>query len=400
MICPALPADGFLSSLLRFIECEAQTIGASGYQALAGSGSSFSLILAALLTLFIALHGYRMMLGHVPSAREGVLAFIKIGVVLVLATSWPAYRTLVYDTVFRGPAELSASIGGAAGLPGAQGGMVSRLEATDRALVSLAIVGAGQPRTAEQAAEYMPSPMAGFEAFALGGARILYLIGIIGAFAAVRLVAGLLLAVAPFFVAFLLFDATRGLFEGWLRVLTGSALGAFGVSIVLGVELALLEPWLSSLLTARAANITVPNAPVELLVVTTIFCLALLAVVWASARVAMGLRFPAMIQSAVAAALGTERMLTRVGEQQPRSTNDATPAASHSRAAAIADAVASTQRREAGAAPAQGHAGSRVPVAAAGRSIETPTVVPLGQSNQRRTRSRISASAGRRDSRT
>ena len=33
----------------------------------------------------------------------------------------------------------------------------------------------------------------------------------------VRLIAGLLLALGPFFVAFLLFDGTRGLFEGWVR---------------------------------------------------------------------------------------------------------------------------------------------------------------------------------------
>ncbi len=398
MMCPALPTDGFLGALLRFLDCQAQTIGANGYQVLAGPGSSFSLILAALLTLFIALHGYRMMLGHVPSIREGVLAFIKIGIVLVLATSWPAYRTLVYDTVFHGPAELSGSIGGASALPGAQGGMVSRLEATDRAMVSLAVVGAGQPRSAEQAAEYMPSPMAGFEAFALGGSRILYLIGIIGAFAAVRLVAGLLLALAPFFFASLLFDATRGFFEGWLRVLVGAALGALGVSIVLGVELALLEPWLSSLLTARAANITVPNAPVELLVVTTIFCLVLVAMLWATAQLAISFRFSAI--QAIASNLIGDRAGMQSREQQIRVIGDMTPATSHTRATAIADAVAASQRREAGGTPSAGYAGSRVPVAAAGRSIEVPAAVALGQSSRRRTRARISASAGRRDGRT
>ena len=69
-----------------------------------------------------------------------------------------------------------------------------------------------------------------------------------------RLVAGLLLALGPFFIAFLLFDGTRGLFEGWLRVLGGAALGALGTAIVLGVELALLEPWLADLLACRLAG--------------------------------------------------------------------------------------------------------------------------------------------------
>jgi len=399
MICPALPATGFLSALLRFVDCEAQTIGANGYQAFASPGSNFSLVLTGLLTLFIAVQGYRMMLGHVPSAREAVLAFVKIGIVLVLATSWPAYRTLVYDTVFRGPTELSGAIGGASALPGAQGGMVARLEATDKAMVSLAILGAGQPMTVEQAAERMPPPINGFEAFALGGARMLYLIGIIGAFAAVRLVAGLLLAVAPFFFALLLFDATRGLFEGWLRALAGAALGALGVSIILGVELALLEPWLASLLAARAASITVPNAPVELLVVSTVFCVVLAAMLWAVSRVAMGFRFPATIGSFFTAS-ATDRADARSREQQFRGVRDETPAALHSRAAAVADAVAATQRREGSVAPPASYAGSRVPIAAASRSTEMPAVMPLGQTNKRRAGTRVSASAGRRDSRT
>lgn len=401
MACTAPSLDaGFLGGLLRFIDCEAQTIGASGYQAFAAPGSTFSLILAGLLTLFVALFGYRMMLGHVPSVSTGVLAFVKIGIVLVLTTSWPAYRVLVHDVVLKGPADLSASIGGASSLPGTTGGMVARLEAADRALVTLSVLGAGQPSIAVPPKERgMYPPFAGFEAFALGGARMLYLIGIIGAFAAVRLVAGLLLALAPFFFAFLLFDATRGLFEGWLRVLVGAALGALGVSIVLGIELALLEPWLTGLLATRAANIAVPNAPVELLVVTIVFCIVLAVMLWAIARLAMGFRLPAIGEWAATWATPRSEIVAR-----ERSTNElakTTSAESYSRAAAIADAVAASQRRETNSnAPAQGFAGARVPVQAAGRDLPTAIITPLGQSFRRRTISRVSASAGRRDRRT
>lgn len=397
MTCPALPANGFVDGVLRFVDCEAQTIGASGYQALAAPGSTFSLVLTACLTLFIALFGYRMLLGAVPSVREGVLAFVKIGIVLVLATSWPAYRTLVYDTVFRGPAEISATVGGAAALPGATGGMVARLEATDRALVVLSVMGAGQPSMALRPEDRgMYPPFTGFEAFALGGARILYLVGILGAFAAVRLVAGLLLAVAPFFVAFLLFHGTRGLFEGWLRMLAGAALGALGVSIVLGVELALLEPWLSAMLAARAANVALPNAPVELLVVTAIFCLVLAAMLWATARLAMGFRFPAIVQS-VADGLAPARG-GAASERGAVGAGATTPAAARSRAAAIADAVAMTQRREHPDGAAMGvQAGMRVPVQAVSRDMGPAAPLPIGQSFRRRTARRMSASAGQRD---
>ena len=73
-----------------------------------------------------------------------------------------------------------------------------------------------------------------------------------------------LLALGPFFIAFLLFDGTRGLFEGWLRVLAGTFLGAVGSAVVLGVELALLEPWLGQLLALRAVGQSIPGVPVEL----------------------------------------------------------------------------------------------------------------------------------------
>jgi type IV secretion system protein VirB6 len=394
MSCPTLPIDGgYLSAILAFVDCQAQTLGANGYQALAAPGSTFSLILAALITIFVALYGYRMMLGQVPSIREGVLAFVKIGIVLVLATSWPPYHTLVYNTVFKGPAEVTASIGGATGLPGAQGGMVARLEVTDRMLASLAAEGAGAPQTQQQAAERTPPVLPGFDALALS--RIFYLGGVVGAFASVRFVAGLLLALAPFFIAFLLFEATRGLFEGWLRALLGTALGALGVAIVLGIELALLEPWLASILAARGANVSVPNAPVELLVTTGIFSLVLAAMLWALVRVAMGFRFPAVWQWAASAA--APRPAREVSDERVPATNANEPVVARSRAIAIADAVAANQRREGNGPGFAGQAATRVPVGAVSRDHSAAPAAPLGQTFRRRTVNRVSASAGRRD---
>jgi type IV secretion system protein VirB6 len=393
MACPSLEqGSGFVSGMLRFVDCEVQTIGAGGYQALTAPGSTFQIVLTGLLTLFVALFGYRMLLGHVPTIREGVLALVKVGIVLALTASWPAYRTLVYDVALRAPAELSAQIGGAASLPGASGGMVGRLEGTDSAMVALALAGVG-PVALDQRA---PSPFAGFDAFALGGSRILFLIGVVGAFATVRLIAGLCLAIAPLFIAFLLFDATRGLFEGWLRVLAGAALGALGTSIVLRVELALLEPWLTSLLAARAAGLAIPNAPAELIVVTTIFCVVLAAMIWAMARLAMGFRL-APVRQALSDALGSARGLAQTQPVVPATQTQRT-VEERSRAIAVADAVAASQRREpAIAGAALDYSGARTTHQALARDTHAPTMAPLGQSYRRRTASRVSASAGRRD---
>jgi type IV secretion system protein VirB6 len=415
MACPSIPpVEGFLRGVVDFVDCQAQAIGAEGYRALAAPGSTLSLILLGFLTLFVALFGYRMLLGHVPGVRDGVLALVKIGIVLALATSWAAYRTLIYDVAFRGPAEIASEIGRPAGLPGAGGGLVARLDYADRALVELAILGPGDTLTAAQmtpAAEpgqpALPTATArqarGYDLLALDGARILFLAGAIGALAAVRLAAGLMLALGPFFIAFLLFDGTRGLFEGWLRVLGGAALGALAAAIVLGVELAMLEPWLTYLIGLRRAQLPIAGVPVELFVVTLVFALALLGTLIAAARVAYGLRLPEAWRDApalAAAALRGERI--QVGGL----VREAAPAsADRSRAATVADAVAASQRREAAPAMASSPAAGGAAAAAAGhtarhlpvRDLAPPPPPRLGQSFPRRTRSRVSASSGRRD---
>lgn len=269
--CPSIPPDdGFLRGMLDFVDCQAQSIGAEGYRALAAPGSTLSLVLLGFLTLFVALFGYRMLLGHVPGVRDGVLALVKIGIVLALATGWTAYRTLIYDVAFHGPAEIAAEIGQPAGIPGAGGALVARLDHADRAMLALSTLGPGEAILASQttpAAEpgQPPTPTAaarqahGYDVLAMDGARVMFLTGAIASLAAVRLAAGLLLALGPFFIAFLLFDATRGLFEGWLRVLAGAALGALGAGILLGVELAMLEPWLADLIARRTACVAIPG---------------------------------------------------------------------------------------------------------------------------------------------
>jgi len=406
MACRGLPASSFLGGVLDFVDCQAETIGSTGYQALASPGSSLSLVLAGLLTLFVAFFGYRMLFGETPSIRDGVLALVKIGIVLALATGWTAYRTLIYDVALKGPAELAGEIGRPSALPGAAGGLVPRLGNADRLLLAYTELGPGMavvpPPTANREAG-LPQPPSSYAELFLAGARILFLSGAIGALALVRLVAGLLLALGPFFIAFLLFDGTRGLFEGWLRVLGGAALGALGAGIALGVELALLEPWLANLIAARAAGYATPGAPVELFVVSLVFALALAAMLAAAARVAHGFKLPGAWRAVPLEFAAAVRGDALPAWQRTRSAAD--PSADRSRAVTIADAVAAAQRREVPAVSAAlppdtaaAHA-RRVAGQSDARQLRPAAPVPLGQSFPRRTRGRQSASAGRRDQR-
>ncbi|MBB4100664.1 type IV secretion system protein [Sphingomonas kyeonggiensis] len=405
--CPGITDGAYLQSVLTFVDCQAQTIGAAGYQAAAAPGSPLSLLLTGLVTLFIAFYGYRLLFGDTPNVREAVLALVKIGVVLALATSWGAYRTLAYDVAMHGPAELAAGAGAPAGLPGAAGGLTDRLQQVDNALIALNAMGTGpagittrpgvnadgQPTLVTQG---NPEPPSIVGPFALGTARITFLTATIAAYGSVRLVAGLLLALGPFFIALLLFEGTRSLFEGWVRGLVAAMLGAVAVTILLSVELALLEPWLTTLLERRQAGLPIGGATSELFVTSLAFGLALLGGLGMAARVAMAFRIGAVWRSLadrVAAKTGigeTARAISSPERRQP-------PAEQHSRAAAVAEAVARIQRQETALASGGG-APIRVPGATSLRDTPSGAATPLGQSH-RRTRSRVSASATRRDRR-
>lgn len=401
-VCDTIPGpESFAPSAIRFLDCQAQLLGAEGYKALAAPGSAASILLTGMVTLLIAFFGYRMLLGHTPTVREGVLTFVKIGLVLVLATSWPAYQTLVYNIILQAPAELASAIGSPTNLPGSGGGLVGRIDAVDQALKVLAIEGVGPVPLGPDGRPLMPSvpppPFLGFDSFALGFARVIYLVSTIASFAFVRIAAALLLALAPLFAAFLLFDGTRGLFEGWLKALLGTALGSLAIAVTLGVELAFVEPWLATLLARRAGDLDIIGVPAQLLAATTIFAIALLGVMWLTARIAMSLRIPAWVP-AISGGWSSD------GPRLPAATQSAAahpPIESRSRAAAIADAVAMNQRRETLAT--EGAGGSRAVHIARSTtrqdSNDRPERAPILASTSRRTRQRVSTRARARDKR-
>lgn len=421
--CPYLPPQGeFLRPLLAILDCHAQSLGAGGYQALAAPGSSVYLILAGALTIFVALFGYRMLLGDVPNARDGIMTMVKIGIVFALATSWPTFRTLVYDVALRGPAEMASAIGGPNALPGAEGGLTGRLQGVDTILAELQVIGTGKPPNTDeifgptavltdqqrqqelarmQDAGQRPRWNPEQDQKTLAQARTVYLAGTIGAFASVRLLAGLLLALGPLFALFLLFDGTRGLFEGWVRGLAGTALGALATALILGVQLALLEPWLSSILSARRAFIPTPAVPVQLLVLNLGFALCLLAALVATARVAYGFKLPPAWRLAGSSWIGASgHSLGSNARPVRESVTVGTRSQVESRAAAIAEAVALSHRREIRSPPPPPL--HLTPTTnRTGFSGQAPGTAQFstGRSSARRTRGRVASGSVRRDER-
>ena len=407
-LCAAPSTGGaFLSGTLGFIDCQAQSIAASGYQALSSPGSIASVVLTALLTLFIAIIGIRLLMGQALGSGDIIGIGIKLGVVLALATSWAAYRTVAYDLVLKGPAELVGAIGGPAGLPGAEGGLVARLQGVDNGIVAFTIAGSGryelnttpspdrslQPPEARTLVAGAPITDDG----AFGTARIAYLATILGTFGLVRIGAALLLAIGPLVAGLLLFESTRGLFLGWARMLTACLLGGVATALVLALELGLLEPWLGAVLAQRAAGIKTLAAPMELLAITLAFAAILVGVLAMAVRIAFMAHSPVWLQQSLSRLGDAWTTNTRADMRlRPRG---ASANVDQGRADRVADAVLASQQREryrVDRAEAGGRGAGRVTDRM--QPVTTPTATPLGQT-YRRTAQRASVSGTIRSTR-
>lgn len=335
--------QGFLVETLSHLDCQAQVIGSYGFQALADPASPATMLLTALLTLFIALFGIRLLFGGEVGVRDGVGAVLKIGIVLTLAVSWPAFRTLAYDTVLHGPAEIAGTISGSS-LSAADGGLAGRLQGLDDGMVSLTSLGTGRQTGSLDVPGEEPGSFRGVamqDESGFGWGRTIFLTGTIAALAALRIAAGLLLAVTPLIAGLLLFDLTRGVFSGWLRGLVLTAVGSLGVTLLLAVEVAVMEPWLVDVLERRTLGYATPNAPTELLAMSLGFLIGSLVLLGILARVAFQNAWP------MADWFGRhERDLVAEPQVVRERVVDHPDANLHSRALAVGEGVRMTMRHE------------------------------------------------------
>ena len=349
MACAALHSGSqFLATSLAHLDCQGQTIGAYGFGALSDPTSGVFAALTALLTVFIALFGIRTILGPAPNTRDVIGDIIRVGIVLTLAISWPAWRVVGYDLVLDGPTQIAHSIGLASGLPGADGTLNARLQNADDGLVAITMYGTGRLTGGVVGGSDLGDSFHGIalaDQTGFGWGRVAFLAGIIAPYAVTRIGAGLLLALAPLMAGLLLFGGTMGLFMGWLRGLAFVALASLALSIGAGVEVALLDPWIADVLAQRASNTFTPSAPTELTVLAMAFAIANLGVMALIGRIAFY------------SGWAPTRWLSALPDLRPGSMRPQLAIAgqgagadptieNHSRAQAIADAVAVTMRRE------------------------------------------------------
>jgi len=395
MACPqVVTGSEFLVRTLAHLDCQAQTIGSFGFQSLAERGSLAGIVLGALLAVFIGLYAIRLLFGPGDEPRDLVNAVLKVGIVLTMAISWPAWRTVAYDTVLYGPAEVAAAIMPST-LPDPRDGFAQRLQNLDTGFATLTVVGSGRgpADTRNDAPVNSFAAVAMDDQTAFGWGRSLYLATTIGSLAALRLAGGLLLALAPLFAGLMLFDLTRGIFSGWLRGLALVALGSLGMTVLLSVQLAVTEPWLADVVQRRTSGLPTPTAPTEMLALTLAFAIATASVLFVLGKVAFQQALSA--GRPALARIAAERA-TREPAQTVQSSRTLMPV--HSRAVAISESVAASVRRETVTADRARSIGALVTSPAAGPAGRVAPAEPLG-SGYRRTSRRDARSQRTRDER-
>lgn len=257
--CEALTteASAGVAPALRAVDCLAGETVASAFGRLFGTNGALMPALTIVLTLYIAFFAIGLLTGR---SRIGISALtprmLTLGLVLTFATSWVAYSQVVWNLATGAPDEIASVLTGSDGSATQIFG--DRVDLVFTAIAEAAE--AGKPAQAAQAAQ-QGAQAAGQAASGnftpanlmwLGA--LLLLLGTVGVLVTARIALAVLLAVGPIFVVFALFNGTRGLFVGWLRGLTLTAVTPLFVVVGGGVVLELLVPVVAGLQGAEGVN--------------------------------------------------------------------------------------------------------------------------------------------------
>jgi type IV secretion system protein VirB6 len=109
--CPSYMDAGAIEGVLATIDCQTQAYAQGGYLALTGGSSLFGAALTLLMTIYVALIGWRLLFapeGARLSEAPGVA--LRIGAILALVTNWSVFQTLVFDLADRAPVQIAAAV--------------------------------------------------------------------------------------------------------------------------------------------------------------------------------------------------------------------------------------------------------------------------------------------------
>jgi len=190
---------------LRGVDCAASATAQAAFGRLFGADGALLVALQILLAIYVAIFGYALITGR---SRIGISALtprmMTLGLVLTFATSWAAYQGVVWNLAVGAPNEIAAILTGV-------DGSATQVFADKIDVVFAALIEASGEGAMEGASSTFSPP----GLLWLGGT--LLLLGTVGVLATCKIALAVMLALGPVFVVLALFNATRGLFTGWLK---------------------------------------------------------------------------------------------------------------------------------------------------------------------------------------
>lgn len=278
--CPS--SGGVVRGLVDSVDCHIRVLVHDSYRELVGPGTTFAAVFTAMLTIYIALIGYQMLLGRggVRLTALPVMA-LKVGMIMAFMTSWAAYQTVIFSALFDGPREM---LGALLAPMGFGGDIYDAVEAAYAALSGAAETYGGQANPAANILQGGPMLGAGL----LWLSAIGVLLTTIGVILAAKIVLGFLLAVGPVFIALFLFDATRGFFDGWLRATVAFAVAPLAGNVFGAAMLIMMSPFLGVLTENAAANLFDMGPIVTIGLIVIVFAIVMALALRASMTIAGG----------------------------------------------------------------------------------------------------------------
>lgn len=279
--CNSGQAGGLAVQLLADVDCRAFGLVERGYATLAAQDGPVSLAVNGLLVSAVALYGYRLLLGRGLHLSEAVSLAVKIGIVLVLASAWASWQPLAYDALARAPVRIAGDLLASIGARDP----IRQLQDTLDALEAASL---GYRTRAGIASPLVGGPAA--SAMTLNLSSLLLAQSIVGVILVARIMLAILLAIAPVMGGFVLFDATRGMVSGWLAAMVTAALVPLFVLVLAAVEFSILAPMIARNIAEQAQGQFEPDSVTPIGLISIIFVIAMLAAIFAAARIAGGIR--------------------------------------------------------------------------------------------------------------
>lgn len=242
MSCIVYPVDGTasVSAMLAGVDCATANATHFAFDHLFGNRGALGFALKAMLTLYVALLAMNLLTGR-SSLRLSLLTprALTVGLVLTFATSWVAYQQVVWNLAAGAPDQIAGILSGTHG--SAVHLFTERLDRLFSAVADAAASAAANTAdAARKAAPFTPADLLWF-------AAMLLLLGTAGVLIVARIALAAMLALGPLFIVLALFEASRGLFEGWLRGAVLFAVTPLLTVLVGSGALLLLNPMVEAL---------------------------------------------------------------------------------------------------------------------------------------------------------